>query len=50
MPGDRKKEPAASVAREYGLPTIVNVKGATKILKNGDHIVMNADKGSIMYS
>ena len=40
----------AVVAREYGLPTIVNVKGATKVLKNGDHIVMNADKGTIMCS
>ena len=28
--------------------TIVNVKGATKLLKNGDHIVMNAAKGTIM--
>ena len=40
----------AVVAREYGLPTIVNVKGATKILKNGDHIVMNAYKGTILCS
>ena len=37
----------AVVAREYGLPTIVNVKGATKLLKDGDHIVMNASKGTI---
>lgn len=37
----------AVVAREYGLPTIVNVKGATKILKDGDHIRMNASKGTI---
>ena len=37
----------AVVAREYGLPTIVNVKGATKLLKNGDHIIMNASKGTI---
>ena len=37
------------VAREYGLPTIVNVKGATKILKNGDHIKMNATKGTKLY-
>lgn len=37
----------AVVAREYGLPTIVNVKGATKLLKNGDHIVMDASKGTI---
>ncbi len=45
-----KQELFPVVAREYGLPTIVNVKGATKVLKNGDHIVMNADKGTIMCS
>lgn len=37
----------AVVAREYGLPTIVNVKGATKRLKNGDHIRMDAAKGTV---
>ena len=37
----------AVVAREYGLPTIVNVKGATKVLKNGDRIVMDAGRGRI---
>jgi len=37
----------AVVAREYGLPTIVNVKGATKLLKSGDRIAMNASKGTI---
>lgn len=37
----------AVVAREYGLPAIVNVKGATKVLKNGDRIAMNASKGTI---
>ena len=37
----------AVVAREYGLPTIVNVSGATKRLKDGDHIKMNATKGII---
>lgn len=45
-----KQELFPVVAREYGLPTIVNVKGATKVLKNGNHIVMNADKGTIMCS
>ena len=40
----------AVVPREYGLPTIVNVKGATKLLKNGDHIVMDASKGTITVS
>ena len=38
----------AVVAREYGLPAIVNVKGATKYLKNGDYIRMNATKGTVM--
>jgi len=37
----------AVVAREYGLPTLVNVKGATKRLKNGDHIMMDASRGTI---
>ena len=37
----------AVVAREYGLPTVVNVKGATKFLKNGDRIKMDAAKGTI---
>ena len=37
----------AVVAREYGLPTIVNVKGATKLLKNGDRISMDASKGIV---
>ena len=40
----------AVVAREYGLPAIVNVKGATKILKDGDYIKMNASKGTIVIS
>ena len=38
----------AVVAREYNLPAIVNVKGATKVLKNGDHITMDATKGTIV--
>lgn len=37
----------AVVAREYGLPTIVNVKGATRLLKNGDRIRLDANKGRI---
>ena len=38
----------AVVAREYALPAIVNVKGATKLLKTGDYIKMNASKGTIV--
>ena len=38
----------AVVAREYGLPAIVNMKGATKLLKNGDRIRMDAGKGMVV--
>ena len=38
----------AVVAREYGLPAIVNMKGATKLLKNGDRIRMDAGKGTVI--
>ena len=38
----------AVVAREYGLPTIVNVKGATRLFKNGQIIEMNASTGIII--
>ena len=38
----------AVVAREYNLPATVNVKGATKVLKNGDHITLDATKGTIV--
>lgn len=37
----------AVVAREYNLPTVVNVKNATKKLKTGDKIRLNATKGLI---
>ena len=37
----------AVVAREYGLPAVVNVKGATRLLKDGDHIILDASKGLI---
>ncbi len=40
----------AVVAREYGLPAIVNMKGATKLLKNGDRIRMDAGKGTVVLS
>lgn len=37
----------AVVAREYGLPTVVNVKGATKALKTGDWVMLDADHGVV---
>ncbi len=38
---------AAIVARELGLPCIVNVPSATKLLKDGDPIIADGDKGNI---
>lgn len=35
---------AAIVAREFGIPCVVGVKGATKILKNGQRITLDANK------
>jgi len=37
----------AVVAREYGIPAIVGVKGAKKILKDGDLVRLNGDCGII---
>lgn len=37
----------AVVAREYCLPTVVNVKNATKIIKTGDYIAVNASAGLV---
>lgn len=40
---------AAIVAREYNIPAIVNVENATSILKDGDRIRLDGDKGTITY-
>ncbi|MGN0818191.1 MAG: PEP/pyruvate-binding domain-containing protein [Candidatus Coproplasma sp.] len=37
----------AVVAREYCLPTVVNVKNATKIIKTGDYVAVNASAGLV---
>jgi rifampicin phosphotransferase len=37
----------AVIAREYGLPCIVNAQGATEIFKTGDRIRLDADTGVI---
>lgn len=39
---------AAIVSREMGIPCIVGTNAATKILKDGDIITVNADKGSVI--
>ena len=38
----------AIVAREYGLPAVVNVAHATHIIRNGQHITVNADQGRVV--
>jgi phosphohistidine swiveling domain-containing protein len=38
---------AAIVSRELGVPCIVGTKIATKVLKDGDLVEVNADKGSV---
>ena len=37
----------AVVAREYGLPCVVNVKGATHMIQTGDRICLNGENGSV---
>jgi len=37
----------AILAREYGLPAVVNVKDATRTLRNGDRIELNGTTGRI---
>ncbi len=38
---------AAIVAREFGLPCIVGTKRATKILKDGDNVVLDLVRGEV---
>ena len=38
---------ASVVAREFGLPAITSVENATHVLKNGDYISIDGDKGTI---
>jgi pyruvate,water dikinase len=35
------------VAREYGIPAVVNVGGATKIIKTGQTIEVDANQGMV---
>lgn len=38
----------AIIAREYGLPAVVNVHGITTTLKDGDRISLDAERGEII--
>jgi pyruvate,water dikinase len=38
---------AAVVAREYGVPTVVNVKGGTKLIRTGDELEVDGSAGTV---
>ncbi|MEZ4256173.1 MAG: PEP-utilizing enzyme [Polyangiales bacterium] len=38
---------AAIVLREYGVPAVVNVPQATRILRTGDRVVVDGDRGRV---
>lgn len=38
------------VAREYGIPAVVNIPGVMKALHNGQHIVVDGDAGKVYLS
>jgi len=38
---------AALVAREYGVPAVVNVAGATRALKTGDRVRVDGNRGVV---
>jgi len=39
---------ASTIAREYGLPALANVKGATRVLKTGDRFRLDASGGRVI--
>ena len=38
---------AAVIGREYGIPAVLNVIGATQVIKTGDRIKINGKKGLV---
>jgi rifampicin phosphotransferase len=37
----------AIIAREYGIPAVVGVTDATRIIRTGDQVTVNGDKGVV---
>jgi pyruvate,water dikinase len=37
----------AVIAREYGLPCVVNTRDGTRFLQSGDHVRLDGDKGTV---
>ena len=40
----------AIVAREYGLPAVVNVREALTVIQDGDLVEVNGDAGEVVVS
>ena len=38
----------AIIAREYGIPTVANIHGVTRLLQDGQRIILNADTGQVI--
>jgi rifampicin phosphotransferase len=38
---------AATVAREFGIPCVANIEGATRLLHNGDVVRVNGSQGEV---
>jgi pyruvate,water dikinase len=38
---------AATVAREFGIPAVVMVKDATRIIRDGDQVIVDAAAGTV---
>jgi pyruvate,water dikinase len=39
----------AVVAREYGLPAVLNLRTATRLFHTGDRVVLDADRGILAF-
>lgn len=37
----------AIVAREYGIPAVVNIRGAMRVIKDGQNVVVDGDEGKV---
>ncbi|MER3449578.1 MAG: hypothetical protein C4315_07360, partial [Chloroflexota bacterium] len=41
---------AAVVAREYGLPAVAGVQDATRLLRDGDRVLVDGTRGLVLKS
>jgi phosphoenolpyruvate synthase/pyruvate phosphate dikinase len=38
---------AGTVAREFGMPCVVDVTGATRLIRNGERVAVDGDRGIV---